>query len=303
MISLILIKFRKNKILESRYLYRESSDRRHWSIISVIALSALLFLCSASARVLASEGDVCFQKLSVAIDIGHYRASPGTKDVFGREELIYNSILAESIYNKFIQSGVGRAFIINKQLDIEILRERPLRAFCQKADIFISIHHDNVDKNLKEEKEVSGKIVQFNDDVEGYTVYFSSDNRLSDISKLVALSIAQSLLDQGVVTAKNHQNVIADQLRRPISQKLNVLDYRKLQVSSTAPIPAVLLEAGFLSNRHDIVRLQAPAYRGKIARAIVDGLRAACIKHPQLAGINKLAASSVSEKCPESEAK
>ena len=171
-------------------------------------LAAWVVLGCMPARA-ADDMGTCFTLLVAAIDIGHSRSSPGAKDVLGRDELDYNVELVATIEDQLVRSGIGRVVLINRNLDTASLPERPQRAFCAGADLFISVHHDNVVDSLK----------------------------------------------MGVVDEQGR----------------------------------ILIEAGFLSNRNDMRRLQSAEYRLRIARGVVEGLKAMCVKHPGLAGLNKTA--------------
>jgi N-acetylmuramoyl-L-alanine amidase len=242
---------------------------------------------SASA---ADEVGRCITQLVAAIDIGHSRISPGAKDVLGRDELDYNVELATTIEDQLARSGIGRVVVINRNLDMPTLPERPQRAFCAGADLFISVHHDNVVDSLKMSVvDEQGRKLRFNDRVEGYTVYFSSQNRYADLSRALGLSVAEALRASGAVPATPYRDVIADDLRRPASDDLSLFDYQRLKVAQTSPIPAILIEAGFLSNRNDMRRLQSAEYRLRIARGVVEGLKAMCARQPELAGLNTAA--------------
>jgi N-acetylmuramoyl-L-alanine amidase len=92
-----------------------------------------------------------------------------------------------------------------------------------------------------------------------------------------------------VVPATPHRDVIADDLRRPVGRDLSVFDFQRLKVSQTSPVPAVLLEAGFISNRNDIRRLRTAEYRQRIARGVAQGLKSMCATRPDLAGLNRTA--------------
>src|SRR5262245_62980268 len=75
-----------------------------------ITRAALVGVAIASASLQAAnatERNSCFANLAVAIDIGHTRASPGSKDVFGRAELEYNSELVDKIQSQLARSGIG----------------------------------------------------------------------------------------------------------------------------------------------------------------------------------------------------
>jgi len=255
-----------------------------------LALAPWVALGCSAGRADADAG-TCFARLVAAIDIGHSRSSPGAKDVFGRAELDYNVELAATIEDDLVRSGIGRVVLVNRSLDMASLPERPQKAFCAGADLFVSVHHDNVDDNLKKGVvDENGRRLRSNDRIEGYTVYFSSQNKYPDLSKSLGLSLAEALRASGVVPATPYRDVIADDLRRPVSSDLSVFDFQRLKVSQTSPIPAVLLEAGFISNRNDIRRLRSAEYRQRIARGVAEGLKSMCATRPDLAGLNRTAA-------------
>jgi N-acetylmuramoyl-L-alanine amidase len=235
----------------------------------------------------AADQGACFSRLVAAIDIGHSRASPGANDVFGRHELDYNFELAVRTEDQLKRAGIGHVVVVNRNLDMTFLPERPEKAFCSGADIFISIHHDSVDEKLKTVVEDRGQQLRYNDRVEGYTVYFSSQNAYALLSKSLSLNLAETLLAAGVVPATAYRDIIADGLRQPVDSELNVFDFPKLKVSQASPIPAILIEAGFMSNRNDIKRLRDSEYQSRIAHGIVQGIKATCMKHPEIAGLNK----------------
>ena len=206
--------------------------------------------------------------------------------MLGRDELQYNLELVTAIEGRLAQSGIGRVVVVNRGLDMTSLAERPQRAFCLGADLLVSIHHDTVDANLMEVKTAQGQQLRYNDRIEGYTVYYSSQNVHADLSRSLGLRVAEALLAQGVVPATPYQDAISDELRRPVSSDLSVFDFQRLKVSQTSPIPAILLEAGFLSNRKDMQRLQSAEYRTRIADGVVQGLKAMCTRHPEIAGLS-----------------
>src|SRR5262245_7238680 len=130
--------------------------RRCWRRGAWLALAPWLALGCMPARA-AGDAGMCFAQLVAAIDIGHSRSNPGGKDVFGRDELDYNVELATTIKDQLVRSGIGRVVVINRDLDVASLPERPQRAFCAGADLFISVHHDNVNGSRLKTVAVDGR--------------------------------------------------------------------------------------------------------------------------------------------------
>ena len=161
-----------------RSTFLDPRSEAAWAVIVGVAIS------TSASDISSSDSNPCFKNLVAAIDIGHTQSSPGTKDVFCRTELEYNHELALIIAKTLREAGIGRAITINQNLDLGSLSERPRKAYCLGADLFISIHHDDVDEQLKESFEIDGRVIKFNDLVEGYTVYFSSHNAYPSGSNL-----------------------------------------------------------------------------------------------------------------------
>jgi N-acetylmuramoyl-L-alanine amidase len=75
----------------------------------------------------------------------------------------------------------------------------------------------------------------------------------------------------------NDKNIfLAYQLQKSLTKNLAVEDRgvhrARFWVLRDAPMPAVLIEAGFLSNPAEGKKISDPAYRRQMARAIVDGI-------------------------------
>jgi len=254
---------------------------------AIVCSIAAVILVTIGDAVGANEKEYCLAQLVPAVDIGHNLSEPGTRDLFGRAELLYNAELANRLVLSFSELGFRQVVLINKNLNVRSLRSRPQQALCAGADVFISIHQDNVDNSKKKQthRTIDGKEVGSNDEIGGYTIYFSSKNMMADLSKKLAKFISEEFIAVGIPSAIEHQAYIADERRKLVDQKLNIWDYEELVVSKYSTIPAILIEAGFLSNRQDVARLKDAAFQKKIADAIAQATLAACISDPQLTNI------------------
>jgi N-acetylmuramoyl-L-alanine amidase len=254
----------------------------HWVVVCSIA-AAILGATGEAIR--AYEREYCLTQLVPAVDIGHNLSEPGTRDVFGRVELLYNADLANRLVLSFSELGFRRVVLINRTLNLRSLRSRPQQALCAGADVFISIHHDNVDESKKTYHTIEGKEVGFNDEIGGYTIYFSSKNMMADLSKKLARFVSEEFIAVGIPSASERRAYISDERRKLIDQNLNIWDYEDLAVSKHSIIPAILIEAGYLSNRNDVARLKDAAFQKRLADAIAKAALAACMSEPQMASI------------------
>jgi N-acetylmuramoyl-L-alanine amidase len=266
-------------------MHTESQGMRTLGILYILAATTLTLTAKLSK---AEDREICLSQLIPAIDIGHTLLSPGARDVFGRPEVLYNADLAGRLVVSFTNLGFRRTIVVNKTLNIEGLQSRPQKAVCGGADVFISIHHDNVSEVKKVHATVDGKQLLFNDEIGGYTIYFSSKSAMSGRSRNLAKFVSEYLMEAGIPSASGHQNYIADGRRSLVDDKLNVWDYRDLAVCRYSIIPAILIEAGFLSNREDVARLRDVGFQDIVAAAIAKGVLAACMSDPQIIAIAQL---------------
>lgn len=124
--------------------------------------------------------------------------------------------------------------ILTRDQDVDVsLEDRVKVASETSADVFISIHYD-----------------AFTDpDVRGITTYFFDDEDLR-----LAEEIHERLLDAGLDTE---------------DRGIEFEDYIVLRDN---PIPAVLLELGYITNPDDEANMKSSEYQEKVAAAIADGI-------------------------------
>ena len=82
----------------------------------------------------------------VAIDVGHYLAAPGATSARGITEFTYNRALAEMVLRAVKEAGFTGSFLIGDTGDMSSLSRRPAIAREQGAALFVSLHHDSVQK-------------------------------------------------------------------------------------------------------------------------------------------------------------
>ena len=272
---------------------------RSRSCFGVYGITAVI-LAAATTFARADGREQCLAQLVPAVDIGHHLSSPGTLDVFGRAELFYNADLANQLVLSLSELGFRRIVLINRSLNERSLESRPRQALCEGAGVFMSIHHDNVDESKKAYSTIDGKRIGFNDEIDGYTIYFSSKNVMAELSKELALAISDEFNKIGIPSANKYQAFIADRNRKLVNPELNIWDYEGLVVLKYSTIPSILIEAGFLSNRHDIDRLKDAAFRKRLSDAIARATLTACISDGRLTDIASRVAREQIRQCDRS---
>ena len=178
----------------------------------------------------------------VVIDPGHGGTDPGALGIRGSYEKKLNldlSMLAKAKLEK-----AGARVLLTRTTDVDVagakstdreeLSARAQAGNNNKADVFISVHHNS----------------SVNREATGTTTYFYAktifDGELAR-SLQTAMVRAGGLVDKGARTANF------------------------FVVKNTA-MPAALLEVGFMSNPQEEQILNDPVFQDKIAQSIVDGL-------------------------------
>ena len=237
--------------------------------------------------------DNCLAGFKLALDIGHFESKPGSYDVFGRPELEYNRVLSRIVEERLNAENID--VIVIK--DLRGLKSRPKKAACLGADLFLSLHHDSVPDDMKLPLDWNGKTIKANDKIFGYTIYLSSEGGFFPQALEFAKSLSKNLANNGVFSAAPHQSYISDPDRILLSKDWNIYDYRKLSVSRNSQVPAVLLEAGFLSNPHELKFLNDAKYQEKIGQGIVQAIKQYCGGFPMISKLNEVFRLSRQEMC------
>ena len=172
---------------------------------------------------------------SVFIDAGHGGHDPGTIGLRGTREKDVNLDIALRLAKLLNEQGVKTVLCRDQDFFVE-LADRESQGAGSGADVFISLH-----TNSSSDQSVAG-IETFHNGVK------SASNRLAETIQTV---LAQNLgvPDRGVKTAN-------------------------FAVLRGNPLPAVLVEVGFLSNPDNESLLRQAFYRDRIASILVEALAA-----------------------------
>lgn len=215
-----------------------------------IFLCALSFLCSAT----------CHAQW-IIVDAGHTPAHPGATGASGRVEHLYNLDLSEAVTDDLVAAGdrVTRTGADGREI---ALADRPNAE--PKADFFISIHHDSIQQAWIDE----GRRGEF----KGYSIFVSELNPHYQQSLACAKAIGERLRAAGETPSLYHATPIKGENRPLIDRSLGIHRFDDLVVLKTAPMPAVLVEAGVIVNPDEERRLAEPATIAKLADAISRGI-------------------------------
>ena len=198
----------------------------------------------------------------IVLDPGHGGRDPGNKEGV-RMEKIYTLSFAREVADLLTKAGFKVTLTRNNDSFID-LPVRPDLARRREADLFISLHFNSADG--------AGSSTVKGTEVFAMTpVRANSTNAGRDQSGAGAGAYPGNRFD-----AKNM--LLAYQIQKSITEKTGAEDRgvkrARFWVLRNAEMPAVLVEAAFMTHPTDSKRIYEPAQRRQTAEAIVEGVLA-----------------------------
>jgi len=246
------------------------------------AIAFLLFLCG-SFSLFAQDGEdpskwvkpefsgQPLDGLRVALDVGHYRLKPGAMSARGVPELSFNLATTRVIAGVLGKAG-ATVILVNGDGMVSSLAERPEIAAKEKADVFISIHHDSVNDKYLRKWTHEGVERDHADNFRGYSVFTSSKNAEADVSRELALQVGSALREAGLRPTLHHAEPIQGENRPLLDERTGVYEFSDLVVLKSATLPAILLECGVIIHRDEELLVQRPDYQDLLGHALVKAL-------------------------------
>jgi N-acetylmuramoyl-L-alanine amidase len=198
----------------------------------------------------------------IALDAGHGGRDPGKENHKLRvNEKTFTLDVVRRIEKLLTQQGY-KVVLTRKSDTFVELGDRPEIARRAGADIFISVHFNAVASNVER---VSG--------TETYTMTPQYQRSASESER----DSMDAIANPG--NANDHWNALLGyHMQRAMLTDLKTSDRGmkrgRLAVLRLANCPAVLIEAGFLSNTAEAKKIATAEYRQKIAEAVADGVKA-----------------------------
>ena len=91
----------------------------------------------------------CKEHFRIFIDVGHYREAPGATSARGKSEFDFNLRLAQTLQKTMATRGYRQIRLFISNGGPQSLQMRPKESEKFKTDVFISIHHDDVQSQYK----------------------------------------------------------------------------------------------------------------------------------------------------------
>jgi N-acetylmuramoyl-L-alanine amidase len=209
--------------------------------------------------------------LRVALDIGHNRLKPGAMSARGVTELSFNTATTRVIAGVLEKAG-AIVIVVNADGTVTSLAERPELAAKEKADVFISIHHDSVNDKYLRKWTHAGVERDYADNFRGYSVFTSSKNAKPEVSRALALQVGSALHEAGLRPTLHHAEPIQGENRPLLDERTGVYEFSDLVVLKSATLPAILLECGVIIHRDEELLVQRPDYQDLLGHALVKAL-------------------------------
>lgn len=222
----------------------------------------------------------------VVIDAGHGGKDPGTSGRYSKEKDIVLAISKE-LAGK-INAEPGMRALLVRDRDVFVAHgDRVEFAHKRDADLFISIHADgfgdkrangasvfalNLDRANREAKRAMARLPR--EEVKVGNV------RLNDKDPL----LASVLFDLSQSAAMSASLEVGDHVRREMSRVAKMhrdeVKEKSLAVLTSAEMPSILVEAGFLTNPSEEKKLRDSRYRARLTNAILAGVRSYFYDNP-----------------------
>ncbi len=227
----------------------------------------------------APAGSKTQRKYVVVIDAGHGGADPGAVSANGVYEKNITLAVARELRRQLEESGRYRV-VMTRDRDVQIrLRDRLDLARKERADLFISIHADKIQRS----------------NVRGASIYTLSRTasdaetaRLAERENTAGVvagvdlnsesqEVAGILLDLAMREKMNESSLLARFLEdafRSKNVKLLPNSHRSagFAVLKAPDVPSVLIESGFMSNAAEVKLLSSAEFQRRISSAILQGI-------------------------------
>jgi N-acetylmuramoyl-L-alanine amidase len=208
---------------------------------------------------------------TIVIDPGHGGADAGVSAANGTLEKDITLAMARRL-KAAIEARLGVRVLMTRDSDQSVgMSDRPALANNNKADLFVSLH-----ANASPRPAASGATIYVASFPEG-TVdpEILSPERLPAVGggvrdiELVPWNLAQVRhRDESELFA----SLLADELHGHISLARTPVDRAPLRVLESANMPAVLIEAGFLSNPEQAALLASARYQSTLAQQVLEAI-------------------------------
>jgi len=221
------------------------------------------------------------EKPLIVIDAGHGGVDPGTIGAGGVQEKNVTLAAAHALKKELESTGRYRV-LLTRDNDIYLrLFERVKFAREHKADLFISLHADSIERSSVTGASIYTLSEKASD---AETEKLAMRENRADLIAGVDLShqdddVANILVDLAMRDTMNQSrffaNMVADSMQEHAIRTLERTNRSAgFAVLKDPDVPSILVEMGFLSNRHEAATLVRPDYQQRLAKTITASVNA-----------------------------
>jgi N-acetylmuramoyl-L-alanine amidase len=217
----------------------------------------------------------------VVIDPGHGGRDPGATSISGEvKEKALTLVLAQALRDQLVKRGRVRVAMTRDDDRYLSLEERAAVARRLDAAMFVSLHMDSAANPLARGASVYS-LSDVASDAEAAALA-AKENEGADLGQ-VSGSVDAMLSD---LAMRGQMTASADLAARLVNKSAGRFDLRPnphrfaaFHVLRRADAPAVLFEAGYISNADDELLLRAPDHRAAIALVLAQAIEADVASH------------------------
>ncbi|KFN48981.1 cell wall hydrolase [Arenimonas composti TR7-09 = DSM 18010] len=220
------------------------------------------------------------RELIIAIDAGHGGKDPGALGPTGKREKDITLAMAQELAAQ-IDREPGMTAVLVRDRDVFIpLQQRYMIAREAQADLFISIHADAA--HNRNATGASVYVLSLRGASSEAARWLADQENAADLVGGVALDVrdrnlAAVLLDLSQNATMRVSDDVAGEVLAALkgvgkAHKPNI-ERANFVVLRSPDVPSMLVETGFISNPGEEAKLADPAYRTRLAAAIVGGVR------------------------------
>ncbi|MFZ2385504.1 MAG: N-acetylmuramoyl-L-alanine amidase [Candidatus Omnitrophota bacterium] len=261
---------------ELRHLTRPLQVYRGSPVIAYCCVDQLLSSFGPPGTVTTEKKPVFHGIKKVVIDAGHGGYDPGALGRNGLKEKIVTLDMAKRL--AAIMRGAGVQVVMTRSIDVFVpLEQRVKIANESGADLFISVHINASRQRSLNGFEVYYVSPQVNDYKRAKEAAGEYSLRLREgDDPQIPYEAKRILWDMFYCYSRAESTVLAGHIcsRIGVETQMKVLGVKnaRFHVLRGANMPAVLIEAGFLSNPSEEAQLKNSRYRQKLAECIARGL-------------------------------
>jgi N-acetylmuramoyl-L-alanine amidase len=217
------------------------------------------------------------QEFRIAIDVGHTIEAPGALSARGVPEYTFNISLAERLVKALKHAGFDHTYLLTMRgIGKPQLIQRSVRANTLQVDLFVSVHHDDVQQKYYGSWQYNGKTLHFSDKFSGYSLFMSYMNAYPARSLRFAQLVGTEFMARGMHFTTHHAENISGERRQLIDPERGVYQYDQLIVLKHTKAPSVLIEAGVIVNRAEEVLLASPERQELFSKAVLAAVNQFC---------------------------